>query len=83
MMHEIVIESLAARPSSGEGLARMAAEGDLLKRHGGEYRRLLRSRDHVEAVRALVKRYSAQYGALVHEHRERVAALRSKLKPAA
>jgi hypothetical protein len=67
-------------PSGAEALARLRAEARLIRRYGGQYRKLLDRVDHVDAVRDLVKRHGTEYGVMVRE--ERTRAEQAQLSPA-
>jgi hypothetical protein len=56
-----------SRLCSGAGLARLRAEARLIRRHAREYRRLLPTRGHIEAVQHLVGSYRRQYDGLLLE----------------
>jgi len=57
-----------------EAIARLEAEGRLIKRHDAEYRRLADKHGHVAAVVRLVSGHKKEYDALIRTARDGVAA---------
>jgi hypothetical protein len=56
----------------GEALARVEAERRLLSTYRAEYDRLTKRRDHITAVRSLVKSHKRAYDEMIREARERL-----------
>jgi len=52
-----------------EARARVAAETDLIRRRKAEFERLLKTRERVQAVCALVDKHKIEYSKLVAEYR--------------
>jgi hypothetical protein len=57
-----------------EARARLAGEAELIRRHRAEFDRLLRSKDRLPALVALVDKYKTEYGVMVKAHRDRLEA---------
>jgi hypothetical protein len=57
-----------------EAIARLEAEGRLIKRHDAEYRRLAAKHGHVAAVVRLVSGHKKEYDGLIRTARDGVAA---------
>ena len=57
-----------------EARARAAAEADLLRRRRAEFERLLKRKDRLSAIVALVDKHKTEYGDLVKAYRARFEA---------
>jgi len=57
-----------------EAIARLEAEGRLIKRHDAEYRRLAGKHGHIRAVVRLVAAHKREYDGLIRTARDGVAA---------
>ena len=57
-----------------EARARLAGEAELVRRHRAEFERLLKSKDRLRALVALVDKYKVEYGEMVKAHRDRLEA---------
>lgn len=57
--------------ASPEARARLAAEADLVRKRKREYERLLKTKDRIKAIVAMVEKHKLEYDALVKEHRAR------------
>ena len=62
--------------ASPEARARLAAEADLVRKRKREYERLLKTKDRIKAIVAMVEKHKLEYDALVKEHRAKFEAER-------
>jgi len=52
-----------------EARARIAAEADLIRRRKAEFERLLKKKERIQAICALVDKHKVEYSKLVAEYR--------------